>query len=160
MASNSTLGVYGKTPIKNSITYNTMVKQVPPTEIDVVKTTTSQTGILSPTTADTKSVLLLLEKSFKPTLEKDTSNTTFENLFGNLVSPGAFIFDDFQNLLSNMETEANKKLSEYETAITTDLARKIEDSSTGLGFKPTVRNICAVIMASAEGSVFSARNRY
>ena len=153
LASNPTLGKSSKTPIKNSITYNTMVKQVPPTEIDIVKTTTSQTGILSPTTADTKSVLLLLEKSFKPTLEKDTSNTTFENLFGNLVKPGAFIFDDFRNLLSNMETETNKKLSEYETAITTDLARKIEDSSTGLGFKPTVRNICAVIMASAEGFI-------
>ena len=150
---NPTLGTLGKTPIKNSITYNTMVKQVAPTEIDIVKTTTSQTGILSPTTADTKAVLLLLEKGFKPTLEKDTSNTTFENLFGNLVKPGAFIFDEFQNLLSKMETEANKKLSEYETAITADLAKKIEDSSTGLGFKPTVRNICAVIMASAEGFI-------
>jgi hypothetical protein len=122
---NPTLGTLGKTPIKNSITYNTMVKQVAPTEIDIVKTTTSQTGVLSPTTADTKAVLLLLEKGFKPTLEKDTSNTTFENLFGNLVKPGAFIFDEFQNLLSKMETEANKKLSEYETAITADLAKML-----------------------------------
>ena len=52
-----------------------------------------------------------------------------------------------------METISNQKLSEYETQITAELAKKIEDSSTGIGFKPTVRNISAVIMASAEGFI-------
>ena len=65
-----------------------------------------------------------------------------------------YIFDGeggFDKTISQIETEANKKLSEYETAISADLARKIENSDTGIGFKPSVRNISAVVMASAEG---------
>jgi hypothetical protein len=67
--------------------------------------------------------------------------------------PSAYIFETFQNLLSNMETEANKKLAEYETTLSADLAKKLEDTAAGLGFIPTVRNMCAVIMASAEGFI-------
>ncbi len=153
LASNPTVGVASKTPIKNSITYNTMLKSIVLTDIDIEKTTISQTGILAPTTEDTESMFKLLSKTFNPSLEKDTSNTKFENSLGSVVIPSAYRFDEFQKLISNMETEANKKLQEFETAITDDLARKIESSATGLGFKPTVRNICAVIMASAEGFI-------
>ncbi len=153
LAANPTLGIASKTPIKNSITYDTMVKSIVLTDIDIVKTTTSQTGVISPTTADTKALVTLLSKTFKPTLEKDTSDIRFENILGNVVNPPAYIFNTFQDLLSKMETEANKKLSEVETALSADLARKLQDSATGLGFNPTVRNICAVIMASAEGFI-------
>jgi hypothetical protein len=153
LADNQTLGIYGKTPIKNSITKNTFIKQVALTDIDLVKTTTAQTGILTPTEADLKLTQTLIEKQIKPVLEKDTADTRFENIFGNVVVPPLFVFSEFRDLLSKMETIANQKLSEYETAITSDLAKKIENSATGLGFKPTVRNICAVIMASAEGFI-------
>ena len=153
LASNPTLGATGKTPIKNSVTFNTMLKQVAVTDINLEKTTTSQTGKLLPTAADTLSIQTSLEKTLKPSFEKDTADTRFENLFGYLVNPPLYTFDDFQDLLSNMETEANKKLAEVETALSADLARKLEDSATGLGFAPTVRNICAVIMASAEGFI-------
>ena len=153
LAGNSTLGALGETPIKNSITYDVFIKQVALTDIDLVKTTKSFTGILTPTEENIKTVQTLIEKQIRPTREKDASDKRFENLFGNLVIPPCFIFNDFRNLLSKMETIANQKLSEYETAITADLAKKIENSSTGIGFKPTVRNICAVIMASAEGFI-------
>jgi hypothetical protein len=52
-----------------------------------------------------------------------------------------------------LETQANKKLSEFETEISAKLLRKIEDTDVGLGFRPTVRNMIAVIMASAEGFI-------
>ena len=153
LAKNPTLGSAGQTPIKNSITFNTLLKQVALPDINLLKTTTSQTGKLLPTTADSKSMQLILEKVLKPSFEKDTLDKRFENLFGFLINPPLYTFDDFKNLLSKMETEANKKLSEFETALSLDLARKLEDSATGLGFNPTVRNICAVIMASAEGFI-------
>jgi hypothetical protein len=153
LASNPTLGTLGQSPIKNSITYNTMIKQVAFTEIDLVKTTTSQTGILIPTESDIKATQQYLEKIFTPNLVKDTADTRTQNTLGNVVIPPAYTFETFQNLLSNIETEANKKLSEYETALSADLARKLEDSELGLGFTPTVRNMCAVIMASAEGFI-------
>jgi hypothetical protein len=74
----------------------------------------------------------------------DTSKTSF------------FIFEGngrFDNQISLLETDANKKLSEYESLISAELLRKIEDTDTGLGFKPTVRNMIAVVMASAEAFV-------
>jgi hypothetical protein len=150
LSENKTLGLNGKTPIKNSITYQTFIRQITLTDIDLEKTTTAQTGILLPTTADTKAIQILIEKQIKPTLEKDTSDTRFENLFGNLVIPPCFVFSDFQNLLSNMESQANQKLAEEETILTSELAKKIQEK---IGFNPTVRNICAVIMASAEGFI-------
>ena len=52
-----------------------------------------------------------------------------------------------------MEAEANRKLSEYEEKLTADFQRKIEDPTLGIGFKPTVRNVSAVIMASAEAFI-------
>jgi hypothetical protein len=153
LAANPTLGTLGQSPIKNGITYNTMIKQVSVNEIDLVKTTTFQTGILIPTDRDINAIKENLEKIFNPNLVKDTADTRVENTLGNVVVPPAYTFDAFQKLLSNIETEANKKLSEYETALSTDLAKKIESSTSGLGFKPTVRNMCAVIMASAEGFI-------
>jgi hypothetical protein len=153
LASNPTLGTFGTTPIKNSITYDTMIKQVSFTEIDLFRTTISQTGIASPTESDTQIIKGNLEKIFTPNSEKDTADTRVENTFGTIIIPSAFTFETFQNLLSNMETNANQKLSDYETALSADLARKLEDSASGIGFVPTVRNMCAVIMASAEGFI-------
>jgi hypothetical protein len=153
LASNPTLGTLGQTPIKNSITYNTLIKDVSFAEIDLEKTTTSQTGILLPTTADTQSIGDYLRQIFQPSLVKDTADTSVNNTLGNVIMPSAYIFETFQNLLSNMETEANKKLAEYETTLSADLAKKLEDTAAGLGFIPTVRNMCAVIMASAEGFI-------
>ena len=46
-----------------------------------------------------------------------------------------------------------KKLSEIETKLSDSLREKIEDSKTGLGFRPTVRNIIAIILASTEGFI-------
>ena len=153
LAENPTLGVNSRTPIKNSITYDTMVKSIVSTDIDFVKTTTSQTGNILPNIVDIQTTEKLLLRTFSPRLEKDTSDTRFEKSLGDLIIPPVYIFNVFRDLLSKMETEANKKLSETETALTADLARRLQDSSTGVGFNPTVRNICAVIMASAEGFI-------
>jgi hypothetical protein len=150
LAKNPTLGSAGKTPIKNSITFNTMTKQVALTDINLLKTTTSQTGKLLPTTADTESMQSILQRALKPSFEKSSLDTRFENLFGFLINPPLYTFDDFKNSLSKMETQANQKLSEFETVLTSELVKKIQEK---VGFNPTVRNICAVIMASAEGFI-------
>ena len=150
LAENPTLGVSSQTPIKNSITYNTMVKNVIFSEIDLVKTTTSQVGILQPTGEDIKRINDLLTSAFTPSLEKEASNSKPEKSLGNVVNPPIFYFSEFQTLLSKMEAESNKKLSEVETILTAGLAKKIQEN---IGFSPTVRNISAVIMASAEAFI-------
>jgi hypothetical protein len=160
LASNNTLGVKSKTPIKNSITYDTMLKTMSIGEVDLVKTTIEQTGISVPTDVDTAIIKTKLEEIMQPVYEKNTSDTKSN---GGIMTQSLFTFESngkvtgsiprFDYLISEMETNVNQKLSEYETKITADFTRKVEDSSMGIGFKPTVRNICAVIMASAEAFI-------
>jgi len=163
LASNPTLGAESQTPIKNSINYNTFLRNIIPSDINLDKTTTEQKGIITPTEADKLSMNMELEKILKPISEKDASDTRAVSTIGNIITSPLYIFEGggrtslrlprFEVLISEMETIANQKLSEYEKKITEDFARKIEDSSTGIGFRPTVRNICAVIMASAEAFI-------
>jgi hypothetical protein len=49
LSENPTLGTTGKSPIKNPITFNTMLINVNFDDIDLTKTTIQQTGILAPT---------------------------------------------------------------------------------------------------------------
>ena len=153
LGSNPTLGIGSVTPIKNSIIYNTFRKQISISDVDLIQTTISQTGVLLPTQANITLTETLINKQISPTLEKNTSDTRSQTNNANIVLPPVYVLSEFQKLLSKMETETNKKLLGYETEITADLAKKIESSSIGLGFKPTVRNIIAVIMASAEGFI-------
>jgi len=161
LATNPTLGVGGQAEIKNSINYDTMIKSIGLTDIDLYKTTIQQTGIIAPTTADTTTIQTYISKLLAVNIEKSLTDTT--NSFGIQLIPSLFIFEGvgnvngqiprFDYLISQLDTQANKKLSEFETAISADFLRKIEDSSTGIGFRPTVRNVCAVIMASAEAFI-------
>jgi len=165
LAENPTLGTTGKSPIKNPITYNTMLINVNLDDIDLTKTTIQQTGILAPTTADTQTTKVYLEKLYTPILEVSLNPVASSNQSSsvNLVKTPFFIFKSntvtnqveprFENLIYQLEAEANRKLTDYETILTADFSRKIEDSKIGLGFKPTVRNVCAVIMASAEAFI-------
>ena len=165
LASNPTLGTTGTSPIKNSITNDTMLINVSLNDVDLKKTTTSLTGILAPTTADTASIQSYLEKLLGPKLEvnSNTQTTTDPGNSANIIINPLFIFKSntvdnksiprFENLIAQIEAEANRKLGEYETALTADFSRKIEDTTIGLGFRPTVRNICAVVMASAEAFI-------
>jgi hypothetical protein len=153
LESNPTLGKGSTTPIKNSITYDTFKKQISISEVDLIQTTISQTGIFLPTQANITATEKLINEQNGPILEKSSSDTRGQTNNPDIVLPPVYVFSEFQKLLSKMETESNKKLLGYETEITADLAKKIESSSIGLGFKPTVRNIISVIMASAEGFI-------
>lgn len=165
LAGNPTLGAKSQTPIKNSINYNTMLKTITLDDIDLEKTAIEQRGVFAPESATIiqDSVKKELEVILKQLIIKNTSDNKVENTVTNIITPPLFIFDGdgktpgtiprFNYLITQMDTNANQKLSEYEQKITEEFTRKIEDSSTGIGFKPTVRNICAVIMASAEAFI-------
>jgi hypothetical protein len=148
LKSNTTLG----DKIKNSITENTFKLQLSINEINLTETVKSQTGVLLPTKDNEELILKLIKKQLYPVFETTVNGRTQNNDVNQVARP-VYVFDIFQQLLSKMETESNKNLLEYETKITTDLSEKIETSSNGIGFKPTVRNIVAVIMASAEGFI-------
>jgi len=154
LAENPTLGSKGTDSIPNPIKTN-MIAIVPPpiTEIDWRETTRVQTGIANPTEEDVLKTQNLYAYLWKPVAEQSTfdGKKTY-----NQVSQGWFIFEGdgkFDKEISLLETQANKKLSDYESKISAALLRKIEDTATGIGFTPTVRNIIAVIMASTEGFI-------
>jgi len=155
LAENPTLGAKGPSPIVNPIKYDIFECPVPgEADIDWTETTRIRTGIVLPTTEDIKKQKdIILNNKLKPTFEK----TKPENIvFDKLVTQKCFIFEGdgrFDKEITLLETQANKKLSEYESDISAKLLRKIEDKDAGIGFKPTVRNIIAVIMASAEGFI-------
>jgi hypothetical protein len=152
LGENPTLGIKGKSPIPNPIKYDLMIaNDITESPVDWNATTIAQTGNPTPT---------------KETIDKVISSYGFSKVLNVTEENGKesyvdnkepyYIFEGdgrFDATISSLETQANKKLSEYEAKITAELLRKIEDKDTGIGFKPTVRNIIAVIMASAEAFV-------
>ena len=165
LAENPTLGVGGPTPIKNSITYDTLLENVNLNDIDLEKTTQQRVGSTVVSDADKQKTSLYLSQILSPQLEITLGNeiVTNPNKGTNLVTPPLFVFKSntvtnltrprFENLIYQMEAEANRQLTEYESKLTADFQRKIEDPTLGIGFKPTVRNVSAVIMASAEAFI-------
>ena len=165
LAENATLGVRGLTPIPNPIKYD-MLAVTPPqsTDINWRETTRLQTGIVNPTLQDEVKVQSSVSSLFRPTEIELTSPTgaivgaalNILNSSANPVPQEWFVFEGdgrFDSQIALLESQANKKLADYESEITALLLRKIEDTATGIGFKPTVRNMIAVIMASAEGFI-------
>ena len=154
LAENPTLGKKGTSPIENPIKYDDFFKNVTSLDVDWTETTRSQTGIVAPTEEDKKLVQDRLSKFFKVFGKLDiNSNIAIPT---EIVLPQFIVFEGdkrFDKNLANMETQANAKLAEVEGLLSADLARKIEDKATGLGFKPTVRNIIAVLMASSEAFI-------
>lgn len=154
LSENPTLGSKGTSPIPNPIKYETIETQSPQISvIDWKETTRIQTGIVLPTQADENKVKESFAYLYVPVIKETTVNgvKTLTTVF-----PKSFQFEQlngFDKNIALLESQANKKLSESETDISAKLLRKIEDTASGIGFKPTVRNIMAVIMASAEGFI-------
>ena len=153
LAANPTLGTAGKTPIPNPIKYEMILKDnTTESEIDWIATTTAQTGFSNPTREQIERVISQYG-GFTKSINEIITNGKKSYLE---IKERYFIFEGngkFDSTISSLETQANKKLAEYESKITADLLKKIEDKDTGLGFKPTVRNMIAVIMASAEAFI-------
>jgi hypothetical protein len=149
LASNPTLGINGESKIVNPINYDTIVYNIVSlSQISLEKTAINQTGIQNPS-ADVINQL----KSQYPALTKLEVTKDDNGNFVN-VRPMFFIFEGdgkFDKSIALMDSQATKKLQDYESSISAKLLKKIESGTEGLGFKPTVRNMLAVIMASAEG---------
>ena len=155
LGANTILGIAGKTPIPNPIKFDTIRRDAPSfSQIDWSATTKSQTGILSPSKEDIDKVIQNYNSSVG-LVARQIEGQNGQNTFEETTFP-VFQFEGegrFDKQITFLETQANKKLSSYEDALTKKLLEKIENGVEGIGFKPTVRNIIAVIMASAEAFI-------
>jgi len=152
LADNPTLGNAGPAKIPNPIKFETIVNdKVTYDQVNWAETTTQQTGI--PQTAIGFSDLMnetVNKYNTIPSLVKDSNGNI------SVVRPTFFIFEGdgrFDKTVSSIDSQASKKLQEYQASISAELLKKLENKTKGLGFKPTVRNIMAVILASAEGFI-------
>jgi hypothetical protein len=150
------LGGTGRTPVINNIKSSDIILENFNflANIDEEKTVQSITGIVRPN-VDSESFTKareIISQLYKVTIVTDP-NTDSQTSKTDLKKESVFQFDLFTQKIQTMEAEANRKLGEYETLITEDLARKLEDDRLGIGFLPTVRNVSAIIMASAEGFI-------
>lgn len=128
-------------------------------QIDINKSIILSKGISSPTTADTVSFLAnlnldLITQGYKfdsQTKEIIPDTNTMYFKFGTRFQSSKFVKDSFLNTLADLESRFGKLEEKIERQLSDALLEKIESSETGLGFKPTIRNIMAVIMASVDG---------
>jgi len=155
--SGGVLGSNGRTPIENSIQLTDIIIKNFNflANIDEQKTIESITGIVRPNLDSDVAVKAkeIISQLYKITIVTDPNATSNQTSKNDILLEPIFRFDLFTTKVQVMEAEANRKLGEYETLITEDLARKLEDDRLGIGFLPTVRNVSAIIMASAEGFI-------
>lgn len=154
---NETLGMNsGSSPIVNTITYDNIKFTINTSQIDWGKTTTTQTGVLEPTSTDINSTINKYRSIFNISSVIPSSGDLTLIPNDTDIFDQTFIFDGvdrFESKIRSIESLANKKLGQFESAITKQLQEYIQDKDTGIGFVPTVRNIVAVIMASTEGFI-------
>jgi hypothetical protein len=134
--------------IKNNITYETFTKNIDTlTDIDWGLSYLSQTGILGASEAEVE--------RYKNSFIKIRVNAESKEPIKEVWIKGFdySIIGSFSYYINNMENEYNQKISNIETSLSLDLSSKIEDKELGIGFKPTIRNIIAVIMASTEAFI-------
>jgi hypothetical protein len=149
LAGNTTLGDNAPSKIPNPIKYDTIAYKTPtPSDVDWVATTTQQTGVPNPPQDSINQTKNYFSKLFTPVIATDKNGKPIEE------KPKFFIFEGdgrFDKTIASMDSQATKKLQEYESEISAKLLKKLEDRTKGLGFRPTVRNMMAVVLASAEG---------
>ena len=136
LSANPTVGNKGISPITNNISYDMLFYDKVQGQIDWSATTIQQLGINTQINYDTTVKKYSLIRDSYIFESKSSSNAI-----------------RFSNEISRMDSESNRKLSDFEVKISADLANRLQDSSTGLGFKPTVRNMLGVVMASAEAFI-------
>jgi hypothetical protein len=148
LTENPTLGVGKPSEIKlNNLGYDMLLASFNINNVNLIKTAQQFLGVVAPTSVQTQQVKQQIELKL---IQRDEK----VNGVPKKTSPPLFIFEGknrFIQTINQITTEANKKLQEFEAAITQDLKNRIQSQSLGIGFNPTARNIIAVIMANAEG---------
>jgi hypothetical protein len=151
LAENGTLGtVSSKSVITNKITKNIFTEpKLNREQINWLETLKERgTFFENENSKEFNDAKDLITSLFLPKLVKEENSEKTQ-----ILPDDTFNLQTFIDNIRTMESEANKKLTNYESEITATLAKKLEDDKIGLGFRPTVRNISAIIMASTEGFI-------
>ena len=161
LLSNETLGANGSytiddnKPISSNIDFkiniDTLKESVTANDVDKFKTYLSRTKSKN---VNINSV------EYKEWVSKLEASSSFQNIplsdsTGNKQETVQwFVFEgpgSFMSELNRVAKEAEAKTEEIQVALTKSLSKLLQSKTNGLGFVPTIRNVLAVIFASAEG---------
>ena len=70
--------------------------------------------------------------------------------FGDNDEDQSYFKDSFLGKLNKLQDQFDRMSEKIEKELSEALAEKIEDPQTGLGFKPTIRNVVAILMANVD----------
>jgi hypothetical protein len=136
--------------IQNPINYNIIaLPDVTFDQIDWVQTMRTQLNVVEPNEIEVSTFISNELRNLSLTVE-----VTRDGL--KEIKQPFFVFvgqNRFDGVISSMESQLDRKVSVVESEITEKLKETIASPETGIGFVPSVRNIMAVIMASAEGFI-------
>lgn len=136
---NETFGKNRTHPINNNINYDLLVTSITEDQIDCAKTFESRGGFVSPNINTNEYCKNIRNKIFIDyTLDGVNKTAPF------------FVMNKFTKEINKIESKFILEYNNIEKALSLELAKKIENKETGIGFKPTIKNIIAVIMASTE----------
>ena len=62
----------------------------------------------------------------------------------------SYEYGSFLKILDDLQDQFDRMSEQIEKELSLALAEKIEDPQTGLGFKPTIRNVVAILMANVD----------
>lgn len=136
---NETFGKDKTHSINNNIKYDLLVISITEDQIDCSTTFASRGGFTSPNIDNNEYCKNIRNKIFiEYTLDNVTKLAPF------------FVMNKFINEINKIESTFIREYNNIEKSLSLELAKKVENKETGIGFKPTIKNIIAVIMASTE----------
>jgi len=142
LANNPTFGVNGTSTISNTINYDLFIVKNP--DINWCDTYKSRNKSLS-----LNEIRLLNTDLCR---DKIKNSIFFEYTVGtDKRTTSVFSMSSFIDARNKIESKFINELNNIEKALSEELALKIEKKENGIGFKPTIKNVVAVVLATTEG---------
>jgi len=91
---------------------------------------------------------ILIKTDTLEVIENELSKTYI--IFGDYVNKNSFSENSFLKKLQELEGKFEERKLIVEEALSKSLAEKIKSDDVGLGFNPTIKNVMAIICASAD----------
>lgn len=155
LASNSVFGSEGakdkNLEVKSTITYENMFVEIEPNSIDFVATFKIRNKTdRTPTPSEDANIRSQIATELISNIELSDQSQEKNDKIKLYVFEGK---NRFTGLINKMLETLNSKAQAEEERITAVLAAKLEDKAQGIGFRPSIRNIITVLMASTEAFI-------
>lgn len=139
---NPTFGINGEATIVNNINFDMFIAKNP--SIDWCATYKSKNKSVS--------LDLINSLTIDDCRNKIENDIFFEYTLSSVTrTTNVFTISKFIDERNKMESKFISELNKIEKILSQKLALKIEKKENGIGFKPTVKNVVAVILATTEG---------